>query len=366
MAGLVSGYSKPGAQVDEAVVLDVTRAAAVRLPRRREARPRPRRVGPRRRRASTASTSAHRPAGSRTACSSAAPRRVIALDVGYGQLHPRLRDDPRVTVLERVNARALDELPFAPQLMTCDVSFIGVAKALPAALAARAPGLAGARAREAPVRSRTAVKPRRGVVRDPAVQQRVLREVAVDAVGWNAAVGGRRRLGIARAEGKPGVLPLTSSSARVRRCPMSSTPGSKTPSAEAVRRATVIAPGKRPAIGDALERLERVAGETGVELVDATCRRRGATSSRSSSAATARCSGAQALPGHRGSGDRGQLRHGRLPHVDPGRGAGGRRWRARSPARTRSSSFGRSRSTHRRSATSRSTTSCCGAASSDA
>ena len=40
--------------------------------------------------------------------------RVIALDVGYGQLHPRLRADPRVTVLERVNARGLDELPFAP------------------------------------------------------------------------------------------------------------------------------------------------------------------------------------------------------------------------------------------------------------
>jgi len=40
-------------------------------------------------------------------------RRVIALDVGYGQLHPRLRNDPRVTVLERTNARALEELPFA-------------------------------------------------------------------------------------------------------------------------------------------------------------------------------------------------------------------------------------------------------------
>ena len=50
---------------------------------------------------------------------------------------------------------------------------------------------------------------------------------------------------------------------------MSSTPGSKTRSAEAVRRATVIAPGERPAIGDALNRLERVAGEVGVELVDA-------------------------------------------------------------------------------------------------
>jgi TlyA family rRNA methyltransferase/putative hemolysin len=53
-------------------------------------------------------------------------QRVIALDVGYGQLHPRLRDDPRVTVLERVTARDLTELPFPPQLVVCDVSFISV------------------------------------------------------------------------------------------------------------------------------------------------------------------------------------------------------------------------------------------------
>src|SRR6201995_3677456 len=56
--------------------------------------------------------------------------RVIALDVGYGQLHPRIRNDPRVTVLERVNARTLTELPFAPGLVTCDVSFISVRVAL--------------------------------------------------------------------------------------------------------------------------------------------------------------------------------------------------------------------------------------------
>ena len=52
--------------------------------------------------------------------------RVIAVDVGYGQLHPKLRDDPRVTVLERTNARNLQELPFAPELLVCDVSFISV------------------------------------------------------------------------------------------------------------------------------------------------------------------------------------------------------------------------------------------------
>src|SRR5688500_7981800 len=52
--------------------------------------------------------------------------RVIAVDVGYGQLHPKLRADPRVVVLERTNARALTELPFPPDLLVCDVSFIGV------------------------------------------------------------------------------------------------------------------------------------------------------------------------------------------------------------------------------------------------
>src|SRR5512133_1934360 len=55
--------------------------------------------------------------------------RVIALDVGYGQLHEKLRADPRVTVLERTNARALCELPFAPELVVCDVSFISVRRA---------------------------------------------------------------------------------------------------------------------------------------------------------------------------------------------------------------------------------------------
>src|SRR3954463_2831108 len=60
--------------------------------------------------------------------------RVLALDVGYGQLHSRIRADPRVVVLERVNVRDLTELPFAPQLVTCDVSFISIRLALPPAL----------------------------------------------------------------------------------------------------------------------------------------------------------------------------------------------------------------------------------------
>jgi 23S rRNA (cytidine1920-2'-O)/16S rRNA (cytidine1409-2'-O)-methyltransferase len=62
---------------------------------------------------------------------------VIALDVAYGELDYRLREDPRVTVIERVNARALepDQLPYRPDLITLDVSFISLAKVLPAVLA---------------------------------------------------------------------------------------------------------------------------------------------------------------------------------------------------------------------------------------
>jgi 23S rRNA (cytidine1920-2'-O)/16S rRNA (cytidine1409-2'-O)-methyltransferase len=60
--------------------------------------------------------------------------RVIALDVGYGQLDSRLREDPRVSVIERANARDLEAgaLPFRPSLATIDVSFISLAKVLPA------------------------------------------------------------------------------------------------------------------------------------------------------------------------------------------------------------------------------------------
>ena len=108
-----------------------------------------------------------------TASLQAGAARVVAIDVGYGQLHPRLRSDPRVTVLERVNARALTELPFAPELVVCDVSFISVTKALPPVLRLARPGW------EALV----LVKPQfeagrarwsKGVVRDPDVQRNVL------------------------------------------------------------------------------------------------------------------------------------------------------------------------------------------------
>lgn len=60
--------------------------------------------------------------------------RLAATDVAYGQLDVRLREDPRVHVIERLNARAMEpaDLPFVPSLATVDVSFISLAKVLPA------------------------------------------------------------------------------------------------------------------------------------------------------------------------------------------------------------------------------------------
>ena len=116
--------------------------------------------------------------------------RVIALDVGYGQLHDRLRRDWRVTLLERTNARELRELPFAPDLVVGDVSFISLKLALPPALALARAGW------EAVV----LVKPqfevgrgevgKGGVVRDVAMRRRVVREIAVAAVGWGGETVG--------------------------------------------------------------------------------------------------------------------------------------------------------------------------------
>ena len=66
---------------------------------------------------------------------------VVALDVAYGQLSWSLREDPRVTVIERTNARALSPglLPYAPELIVADVSFISLRTVLPAVLACAAP-----------------------------------------------------------------------------------------------------------------------------------------------------------------------------------------------------------------------------------
>jgi 23S rRNA (cytidine1920-2'-O)/16S rRNA (cytidine1409-2'-O)-methyltransferase len=188
IAGRVPGYDKPGSQVDEAAELSVDRPprfvsrggdklanALERLG-----------VDP----ASRDCLDVGASTGGFTDCLlQAGARRVIAVDVGYGQLHPRLRADARVTVLERTNVRGLTELPFAPRLIVCDVSFISVRTALPPVLALAAPGW------EALV----LVKPqfeagradvRKGVVRDLEVRRRAVRTVSEAALAWPARTVG--------------------------------------------------------------------------------------------------------------------------------------------------------------------------------
>lgn len=104
--------------------------------------------------------------------------RVIAVDVGYGQLAWSLRTDPRVSVIERCNARTLtaDALPFAPGLVTVDVSFIGSRVVWPAVRSCLAPRW----------RALIMVKPQfelepgavsGGVVRDPALRAEAVRRL---------------------------------------------------------------------------------------------------------------------------------------------------------------------------------------------
>jgi 23S rRNA (cytidine1920-2'-O)/16S rRNA (cytidine1409-2'-O)-methyltransferase len=119
--------------------------------------------------------------------------RVVAVDVGYGQLHERIRTDPRVDVRERVNARSLrsgDVVP-PPELVVADLSFISLRTVLPAVLEMCAPAadlvLLVKPQFEA---GRAEVSKGRGVIRDPAVWRRVLAEVTVTLDGLGAAIMG--------------------------------------------------------------------------------------------------------------------------------------------------------------------------------
>ncbi|HYL81171.1 MAG TPA: SAM-dependent methyltransferase, partial [Candidatus Acidoferrum sp.] len=116
----------------------------------------------------------------------------IAVDVGYGQLAPRLRGDPRVHILERTNIRTLlpSGLPARPDLATIDVSFISLALVLPAVL----------RLLASPQEVVALVKPqfevgkgqvgKGGVVRDPALHRAVLERVTGFAPGLGFAILG--------------------------------------------------------------------------------------------------------------------------------------------------------------------------------
>jgi len=116
--------------------------------------------------------------------------RVAAVDVGYGQLHERLRADPRVLVLERTNVRELRELPFAPGLVVCDVSFISLRLALPPALALAGRGWEAVVLVKPQFEAGRAEVGKGGVVRDVAVRRRVVREIAESALAWGGETFG--------------------------------------------------------------------------------------------------------------------------------------------------------------------------------
>ena len=123
---------------------------------------------------------------------------VIALDVAYGQLDWELRQDPRVTVIERHNARSLvaGELEYAPDLIVIDVSFVSVAKVLGPVLACAASSfdcLALVKPQFEVGRDRVG---KGGVVRDGAVRRGALVEVGEAALALGATVCGYASSGL--------------------------------------------------------------------------------------------------------------------------------------------------------------------------
>ncbi len=118
--------------------------------------------------------------------------RVIALDVAYGQLDLSLREDPRVTVIERTNARELapSDLPWQPDFAVVDVSFISLAKVLPAVAGCVGPEgeiLAMVKPQFELGRQRVG---RGGVVRDPDARRDAVRSVAEAAAADGLVVRG--------------------------------------------------------------------------------------------------------------------------------------------------------------------------------
>jgi 23S rRNA (cytidine1920-2'-O)/16S rRNA (cytidine1409-2'-O)-methyltransferase len=128
-------------------------------------------------------------------------RIVYAVDVGRAQLIQRLRDDPRVVSMERTNLRTLAELPEPIDLATLDLSFISLRLVLPAVrnLLADA-GRVVALVKPQFEAGRDDV-PRGGVVRDPAVWERVLRELGADATASGLRPSGLIRSPIAGGDG---------------------------------------------------------------------------------------------------------------------------------------------------------------------
>ena len=154
---------------------------------------------------------------------------VVALDVAYGELHWTLREDPRVTVVERVNARALDagQLPYRPDLVVADLSFISLTKVLPAVLACTAEVFDCLAMIKPQFEVGRAAISRGGVVRDPGERRRALLAVAREISGPGVAVQGFASSGLPgpsgnretfvwlTEDGRPGVADLEAAVAEV-------------------------------------------------------------------------------------------------------------------------------------------------------
>jgi 23S rRNA (cytidine1920-2'-O)/16S rRNA (cytidine1409-2'-O)-methyltransferase len=108
-------------------------------------------------------------------------RRAFAVDVGHGQLHYKLRNDPRVVVMERTNVRYLTELPEPPDLAVVDVSFISLRLALPPLLKLLQPEATLVALIKPQFEAGKQHVHKGGVVRDP----RVHRQVLIDLLEWS-------------------------------------------------------------------------------------------------------------------------------------------------------------------------------------
>ncbi len=120
-------------------------------------------------------------------------RHVTALDVGHGQMAPWLAADPRVTLLEGLNARDLiaTHLSEAPDIVTADLSFISLKLALPRALALAAPGARLVALIKPQFEAGPAHISKAGLVRDGAVQDAICRDIAhwlETAMEWHVRV----------------------------------------------------------------------------------------------------------------------------------------------------------------------------------
>jgi 23S rRNA (cytidine1920-2'-O)/16S rRNA (cytidine1409-2'-O)-methyltransferase len=128
---------------------------------------------------------------------------VIALDVAYGELDWRLRRDSRVTAIERRNARSLtpEDLPYAPELLVIDVSFISLAKVLPAVLGCAAERFDCLALIKPQFEVGRELVGKGGVVREATSRRRALLDVGHTAREIGAAVCGYASSGLAGPKG---------------------------------------------------------------------------------------------------------------------------------------------------------------------